>query len=444
MMPWRPLLAKLLFLVFVAELTVMVLMDRLPKGFLKGGWLEALADALLLTLCTAPFFWALLVRPLRRAALIEKTKSDVIREQIVDAILTYDRRGIITSCNPAATRTFHYTAEEMVGRRIGSLVPELEGRVMPGVNGDSYRLHDDSPTAYGHSVNGIRKGDVMFSLEISVSRVELGEEKMFLAILRDITERKRSEMVMQESREKFRSLSESAPVGIFLTDTAGICTYVNARWQDITGLTSAQSIGKPWTATIHHEDKKKVEAAWSRYLASGEGFKEEFRFSLSYDEVRWVATHIAAMSAGTGEIIGYVGAVADNTERKLAEQGQHKFNILLTATLESTADAVFMADGHGQVQIFNQKFVDTFDIPAAILERKDCQLILAFIGEQVAEPDDFINRITELNSGEEPATLVGIKLNDGRQLDIYCQPFWLDEGKSGRVWSFRTAGKGPV
>lgn len=443
--PWRPLFVKLLGLVFATEVVVTVIMDRLPIGFLQNGWVEALADALLLTICISPFFWVLLVRPLRQAALIEKTKSDALQEQIVDAILTYDSRGIITSCNPAAAHTFHYRSEEITGAKIATFVPELEDRVVPDATGASYRLNDDITAAYGHAVTGNRKGNIPFPLEISVSRIFLGEEETFLAIMRDVTERRQSEMILHENRERFRSLSESAPVGIFLTDTSGVCTYTNVRWEDITGIPQAESLGKTWNATVHPEDANRVDTAWSRYLASGREFKEEFRFLLPFDdEVRWVTAHVAAMTADNGDTIGYVGAVEDNTERKLAEQGRHKFNALLTATLEATADAILMVDGDGQVQIFNQKFVDMFDIPAALLEKKESGLILNFISEQVAEPDGVLNRIDNLNLGEEPSTLSGVKLNDGRQFDFHCQPIWLDDRKSGRVWSFRALGTGLI
>ena len=91
-----PLFFKLLALIFVVETGVMLLMEGLLNAFLAPG-IRGIADASLLTVCTAPFLWWLVVLPLRRSALIERSKSDALQQQMVDAVVTCDARGVVGS-----------------------------------------------------------------------------------------------------------------------------------------------------------------------------------------------------------------------------------------------------------------------------------------------------------------------------------------------------------
>ena len=137
---------------------------------------------------------------------------------------------------------------------------------------------------------------------------------------RDITERKRTEQALRGSEEKFRSLSESAPVGIWHTDSAGRVLYTNKRWREITGLTLAESLGPGWSNALHPDDLERIIEEWSRCVSEEKGWSGEFRFISTSGEVRWVLTNTAPIRSETGQVIGHVGSNEDITERKRAEE----------------------------------------------------------------------------------------------------------------------------
>src|SRR5205807_10008163 len=98
------------------------------------------------------------------------------------------------------------------------------------------------------------------------------------SIGQDITERRTAEANLRASEQRFRTLSQHAPVGIFQTDAVGGCTYVNERWSQMTGMTAEDAAGSGWGAAIHPDDLERVSAGWRAAREAGEQFSGEFRF----------------------------------------------------------------------------------------------------------------------------------------------------------------------
>ncbi len=124
---------------------------------------------------------------------------------------------------------------------------------------------------------------------------------------------------LQAREQRFRKLSASAPIGIFETEAAGCCIYTNPRWQEITGMSLADSLGDGWERMIHPEDATEVAAGWRSAAGEGREFDREFRCRRASGEVRWVHTRATPISSPAGEVTGHVGSMEDITERKTVE-----------------------------------------------------------------------------------------------------------------------------
>ena len=110
---------------------------------------------------------------------------------------------------------------------------------------------------------------------------------------------------------------------------------------------------------------------------------------------------------------------------------------LLNATIESTADGILVVDGDGHILSFNNKFVEMWHIPRSVVESGDDGKALAFVLEQVRDPERFIKKVRELYAEPEAESYDVLEFKDGRVFERYSQPQKI-EGKSiGRVWSFR-------
>jgi PAS domain S-box-containing protein len=148
---------------------------------------------------------------------------------------------------------------------------------------------------------------------------------------------------LRRSEEQFRSLSACSPVGIFLTDIAGRCTYTNPRYQTILGITPEKSLGEGWLRSLHPEDREQVLAEWLICIREGREYSREFRILTPAGIVRWVNFRSSPMLSDQGEIIGYVGTVEDISDRKQAE-AEHTKLIRQQAALKEAEAANRMKD----------------------------------------------------------------------------------------------------
>ena len=146
---------------------------------------------------------------------------------------------------------------------------------------------------------------------------------------RDITERRQAEAALRESEERFRVLAEVSPVGIFSSDPAGRCTFVNRRWCEIAGLTPGQAMGEGWTTALHPEDRATVAAGWVEAVRMGESSAAEFRFVRPNGTVTWLVGQSRAQLQPDGSLAGYVGTITDVTSLKRAEDERKKIEAQL-------------------------------------------------------------------------------------------------------------------
>jgi len=151
-------------------------------------------------------------------------------------------------------------------------------------------------------------------------------------------ERKRMQQALRKSEEKFRSLSEYSPVGIFQMDLMGRCIYTNARWQSLMSVTFTESLGDGWLRSIHAEDKENVQAEWNRCMKEGCEYSQEFRILDAKNAVRWVYGRAGAIRSEGAEASGYVGTAEDITERKLVEEELRKAHAAAQAAAQAKSD----------------------------------------------------------------------------------------------------------
>jgi PAS domain S-box-containing protein len=155
----------------------------------------------------------------------------------MDAIITIDENGLIGSFNPAAEKIFGYSAGEAIGEGLGLLMPqpylaEHERYIQQFIRGG-----DRTILGVAREIQGLRKDGTQFPLEIDISEMEVEGRYLFIAIARDITERKRLE-------ERIRATIECAPISMLMVDANGSIVLINAETERLFGYSRSELLGK--------------------------------------------------------------------------------------------------------------------------------------------------------------------------------------------------------
>lgn len=119
-----------------------------------------------------------------------------VLDTVIDGILTIDEHGAITTANPAAVRIFGYSMDEMQGHNVSMLMPQPYAREHDGYLNHYLSTGKKKIIGIGREVTGLRKDGSTFPMDLAVNEMWVDGKRMFTGIVRDITERKRTEQAL--------------------------------------------------------------------------------------------------------------------------------------------------------------------------------------------------------------------------------------------------------
>jgi PAS domain S-box-containing protein len=192
-------------------------------------------------------------------------------EHATISILVTDETGAINLVNPNAEKLFGYTKEELTGKPIELLIPEQLKDVHRQYRQQYFKAPKARPMGLGKNLFARDKNGRTFPVEISLGYYKLGTNKMAVAFITDVSERKKAEEVLRSSEETTRLIMNSALDAIVCIDIKGCITVWNPQAEKIFGWQEHEMKGRRLSETIIPEQYRSLhEAGLKRYLTSGE------------------------------------------------------------------------------------------------------------------------------------------------------------------------------
>jgi PAS domain S-box-containing protein len=250
------------------------------------------------------------------------------QENALDAILILDDQAICREANPAAESLFGTGRSALIGQPTAHLYRNSEQFR------ESWQILLDQKFQQGDA-ELIRKGSSPVFVEYTAKAECLPGQHVM--ILRDVTERRRAQMSLLESEERFQQMANNIQEIFWMIDAeTKAALFVNPAYETITGR-SCESLHENPTSyeeLIHAEDRVHVLSKLDGATRSGH-FNERFRIVCAQGEVRWVWVRGFPVRDAEGKIRRLVGTALEITAQKQAEE---EAEALRKATLSLTQD----------------------------------------------------------------------------------------------------------
>ncbi len=156
--------------------------------------------------------------------------------------------------------------------------------------------------------------------------------------------RQRAESTRRESEQRFRHLTDEAPVMVWMSGADKLCTYFNQLWLHFTGRPLERELGDGWADGVHPDDLQRCLEIYGRAFDARQNFEMEYRLRRFDGEFRSVLDIGMPRFDSDGTFEGYIGSCIDITDRKRAEVDLRKSEGRLRMLLESTNAIPWVAD----------------------------------------------------------------------------------------------------
>jgi PAS domain S-box-containing protein len=214
-----------------------------------------------------------------------------------------------------------------------SFISDTQG---PGENWvDVYIPLDDHVTVRNAIRQAIEK-KAMFELEHRVRRLDgtlgwtlsrvvpvfdnEGNILEWFGAATDVTIPKSAEQALRESEQRFRVITEAAPIMVWMAGTDKLCFYFNKGWLDFVGHTLEKEAGNGWAEGVHPEDFDRCLQIYVTSFDARQPFEMEYRLRHHSGEYRWILDHGVPRYAPDGTFEGYVGGCLDIHDQKEAAE----------------------------------------------------------------------------------------------------------------------------
>ena len=350
-----------------------------------------------------------------------------IFENATEGIFQSTPEGRLLSANPALARMFGYeTAAELIlnASDIGE-----QAYVRPERREELRQLLESEGKVRGFEGECYRKDRTRFWISINGHVVRDADGRILYheGTAQDVTERKRSEAVLKESEERFRTLFESAPIGMALHDARGRYVQTNQAYQRMLGFANEELRQLSVRRITHPDDVLEGQRFFEEFReGTREQYQREKRYLHKDGHLVWAHASASALRNSKGELIYIISMVEDITERKQLEQ-----EVIETSANERRRVGHELHDGLGQYLAgiaFKAKALEQSLLAESLPHGAEAKELAALVSNAISQTRSLARGLDpiEVETIGLQAALENLAVETQRFFNISCRFLWSE------------------
>jgi len=355
-------------------------------------------------------------------------RFQTVIENLPHGVLVHDLDGYFTMVNKASYKLTGYTKEELLNMKVGDLDPESISR--------DDRKHlwvqlKKGGSARFESIH-YRKDGSSYPAEIFISAINLRGEPMILGIAHDISERKKALEKLQESEEKFQTVTDNLPQGLFVHDFEGNFVLVNKASCGLTGYTEEELLSMKVSdvdpASQTRDDRQNL---WLKMKKGGSKRVESTHYRKD-DSTYPAEVYLSAIKLDDVPVI--LAIAHDITKRVEALEKLSKSEEKYRNLYESITDAFVNTDLNGKILEFNEHYLEMLGYTREEIRKLKSKDLTT---EKWHQSESKIEEEQLLKRGYSDVYEKEYIKKDGIVFPVEIRSFLLndEEGKPQSIWS---------
>ena len=273
----------------------------------------------------------------------------LINDNITDMMLQVTLSGKITYVNPACERITGYKPKEVIGKRFTKFAPIRE---LPRYFSKIQEMKSGKKiTSFETEV--IHKNGNIIPVDFSGQMAIYDKKKYFHAVMRDISERKKTEIKLEKSEEKYRQLVDNIDEGLFLIDKTGKFTYANKTVIKRSGFSKKEFYKLNYLDIVSPKYHEIVKKKFGQLMKGGKIASFELEYITQKREKLFIEIKSQPVYKEK-KIVGIQCLSIDITERKKVEQVLKESEQKFRGLAEQSPNMIFI-NKKGKIAYANQK-----------------------------------------------------------------------------------------
>jgi PAS domain S-box-containing protein len=345
---------------------------------------------------------------------IEKRKNQLaeIIEKSLNEIYIFDANTLLfEDINYEALNNLGYTIEEIKNLTPVDIKPEFttssfRETIKPLLEGKEKKLVFETV----HQ----RKNGTTYPVEVNLQLLEFENKKVFLAVIIDITERKKAEEKILENEENFRLIFENSPIGIYIADTSGNILDGNKSLIEILGSPSLEATKQINVLTFPPLIKNGYSQKFKECVETGSTISIELSYTTNWGKTIILKSFIVPLKDKSGKVTKVYTLIEDVSER--VKMTQELIYAKQKAEESDRLKSAFLANVSHEIRTpmngilgFSQLLKDT---NLSQMEQREFISIIEKSGIRMLNIINDIVDISKIESGQMKVTIVEFNINE--------------------------------